>query len=255
MKVELTEWGYKATPKTVDKLVLNIRENTTDATVIKEVLRTTGTYQNKNVPLVIEPTDVWLDLGANIGCFSLLALSRGARVIAVEPEQENIEYLTMNLSANFDAGYEIVPKAVSTESRKVNFFLCRTPYNRYRHSMHLNYKRECIQVEALALTDLLDSYPDVNAIKMDIEGEEIVLLESLTKEQVQNVNKLVFEYSFDVDTSIKRFKNIIAHLETLFDTVRYKPVPDIERWDIKTMFPHCRNVFCANQTPPTPPPS
>ena len=255
MKVELTEWGYKATPKTVDKLVLNIRENTTDATVIKEVLTTTGTYQNKNVPLVIEPTDVWLDLGANIGCFSLLALSRGARVIAVEPEQENIEYLTMNLSANFDAGYEIVPKAVSTDSRKVNFFLCRTPYNKYRHSMHLNYKRECIQVEALALTDLLDSYPDINAIKMDIEGEEIPLLESLTKEHVQNVNKLVFEYSFDVDTSIQRFKNIIAHLETLFDTVKYRPVPDIERWDKKTMFPHCRNVFCTNQKTPAPLPS
>jgi FkbM family methyltransferase len=250
MKVELNEWGYKATPKTVDKLVLNIRENTTDATVIKEVLATTGTYQNKNVPLVIEPTDVWLDLGANIGCFSLLALSRGARVIAVEPEQENIEYLTMNLSANFDAGYEIVPKAVSTDSRKVNFFLCRTPYNRYRHSMHLNYKRECIQVEALALTDLLDSYPDINAIKMDIEGEELPLLESLTKEHVQNVNKLVFEYSFDVDTSIQRFKNIIAHLETLFDTVKYRGVPDIERWDLKTMFPHCRQVYCVNQTPP-----
>jgi hypothetical protein len=116
--------------------------------------------------------------------------------------------------------------------------------------MHLNYKRECIQVEALALTDLLDSYPDVNAIKMDIEGEELPLLESLTKEQVQNVNKLVFEYSFDVDTSIQRFKNIIAHLETLFDTVKYKGVPDIERWDIKTMFPHCRQVWCINQKTP-----
>jgi hypothetical protein len=121
--------------------------------------------------------------------------------------------------------------------------------------MHLDYKRECIQVEALALTDLLDSYPDINAIKMDIEGEEIPLLESLTKEHVQNVNKLVFEYSFDVDTSIKRFKDIIAHLETLFDTVKYRGVPDIERWDIKTMFPHCRNVFCTNQKIPAPLPS
>ena len=245
--IELTHWGYKSTPKTVDKLVLHIRENTTDAKVIQEVLTTTGTYQNRTVPLVIEPTDVWLDLGANIGCFSLLALSRGARVVAVEPEMENIEYLTMNLSANFDDGYEIVPKAVSTDSRKVNFFLCRTPYNKYRHSMHLDYKRECIQVDAVALAELLDSHPDVNAIKMDIEGEEIPLLESLTKEDVQNVKKLVFEYSFDVDTSIQRFKNIIAHLESLFDTVKHQGVPDIERWDKKTMYPHCRQVWCTSR--------
>jgi FkbM family methyltransferase len=243
-QIVLTNWGYKSSPKTVDKLVLHIRENTTDATVIKEVLTTTGTYQNRSVPLVIEPSDVWLDLGANIGCFSLLALSRGARVVAVEPEKENVKLLSTNLAANFDEGYDIVPKAVSTESRLVNFFLCRTPYNKYRHSMHLDYKRECIQVEAIALADLLDSYPDVNAIKMDVEGEEIPLLESLTKDHVKNVHKLVFEYSFDVDTSIKRFKHIIAHLETLFDTVKHQGVPDIERWDLKTMYPHCRQVWC-----------
>jgi FkbM family methyltransferase len=243
--IELTHWGYRSTPKTVDKLVLHIRKNTTDATVIKEVLTTTGTYQNRNVPLVIEPTDVWLDLGANIGTFSLLVLSRGARVVAVEPEPDNIELLTMNLAANFDAGYEIVPKAVWTDSRRVNFFLCRTPYNKYRHSLHMKYKRQSIDVQAIALAELLESHPDINAIKMDVEGSEMALLESITKQQVQNVNKLVFEYSFDVDTSIKRFKNIIAHLETLFDTVKHQGVPDIERWDMKTMYPACRQVWCV----------
>jgi FkbM family methyltransferase len=243
-QIVLNHWGYRSTKKTVEKLVIHIRKNTTDATVIKEVLTTTGTYQNRNVPLVIEPTDVWLDLGANIGTFSLLVLSRGARVIAVEPEMNNVNLLTTNLNANFDGGFVIEPRAVSTESRKVNFFLCRTPYNNYRHSMHLDYKRECIQVEAIALADLLVSYPDVNAIKLDVEGEEIPLLESLTKDHVKNVHKLVFEYSFDVDTSIKRFKNIIEHLESLFDKVVYRGVPNIERWDIRTMFPPCRQVWC-----------
>ena len=242
--IELTQWGYRSTKKTVDKLVLHIRENTTDATVIKEVLTTTGTYQNRNVPLVIEPTDVWLDLGSNIGTFSLLALSRGARVIAVEPEPDNVNLLTTNLNANFDEGFVIVPRAVSTESRKVNLFLCRTPYNKYRHSLHMSYKRQCIEVEAISLADLLDSYPDVNAIKIDVEGSEMALLESITKQQVQNVNKLVFEWTFDVDPSIKRFMNVIAHLESLFDTVVYRAVPDIEMWNLKTMYPHCRQVWC-----------
>ncbi len=114
--------------------------------------------------------------------------------------------------------------------------------------MHLDYKRECIQVDAVALAELLDSYPHVNAIKIDIEGEEIPLLESLTEKHVQNVNKLVFEYSFDVDTSIKRFKNIIAHLETLFDKVVYRGVPDVDRWDLQKMYPHCRQVWCIKQT-------
>lgn len=243
-QIVLNHWGYRSTKKTVEKLVIHIRKNTTDATVIKEVLTTTGTYQNRNVPLVIEPTDVWLDLGSNIGTFSLLALSRGARVVAVEPEMENVNLLTMNLAANFDGGYEIVPKAVSTVSRRVNLFLCRTPYNKYRHSLHMSYKRECIQVEAIALAELLDAYPNINAIKMDIEGSEMELLESLTKETVKNVNKLVFEWSFDVDPSIRRFRAVIAHLESLFDKVVFRAVPDIEMWNLRTMYPHMRMVWC-----------
>ena len=38
---------------------------------------------------------------------------------------------------------------------------------------------EAVQVPIVALTDLLRQYPTINAIKMDIEGAEIPLLESL----------------------------------------------------------------------------
>lgn len=108
----------------------------------------------------------------------------------------------------------------------------------------MKYKRPCIDVQAIALAELLESHPDVNAIKIDIEGSEMALLESITKQQVQNVNKLVFEWSFDVDPSIKRFMNVIAHLESLFDKVVYRGVPNIEMWNLRTMYPHCRQVWC-----------
>ncbi len=243
-QVVITQWGYKSVPKIVDSLTLTVREGTTDETVIKEVLTTTGTYQNRRVPLLIESTDTWLDLGANIGTFSLHVLSKGGRVIAVEPEKENIRLLKKNLALNFDGGYTVVPKAVSTESGTYSFFLCNTAYNKYRHSMHISNNRQKVQVEGIGLSDLLKQFPSVNAIKIDIEGEEIPLLESLSAEHVQNVNKLTFEYSFDVDTSIRRFTDIIAHLKTMFHTIKYKKLPDVETWDVKTMFPHCRQVWC-----------
>lgn len=74
---------------------------------------------------------------------------------------------------------------------------------------------------------------------------EILLLESLTSEMLQNVNKLVFEYTFDVDDSIPRFVAIIAKLRQLFTHVHYTGVdetkPTFEKIGRR---PQCANVYC-----------
>ena len=52
----------------------------------------------------LRPGDLFIDVGANIGAYSILAAELGANVIAVEPQQQAIEALNRNASLN---GYTI----------------------------------------------------------------------------------------------------------------------------------------------------
>lgn len=77
---------------------------------------------------------------------------------------------------------------------------------------------------------------------MDIEGEEINLLENMKASYLRKLKKLVFEYSFDVDRSIRRFLTIIDRLKNIFETVHYTGInPNETEYN---HYPPCVIVFC-----------
>ena len=205
-----------------------MRPNTTDDKVIEEVLTKKNEYQSRSTKLgdgfAVEKTDHWLDLGANIGTFLMLAISAGGTVVAVEPEPENIQLLKQNLSTNFpDGAFAVVEAGVAVESGTGTLHLCNTDRNKYRHSMVEGgtwaYGNKSIEVPTVAFTELLSQYPNTNAVKMDIEAMEIFLLESLSSEVLGRFEKLVFEYTFDFDSNIPRFYAIIDKLNIIFTHV------------------------------------
>lgn len=239
--MKIDRFGYAKQPFVCSELNFQIRPDTSDESIINEVL-VRNVYQKKKINFLVEPNDVWLDLGANIGAFSVLALAAGGQVVAVEPEPENLDMLASNLELNFDGGYEILPHAVNTEDKAVDLYLCQTQYNKSRHTLFPKKGRQAIQVDGVSLDTILNTYPEVNAIKMDIEGSEIPILEQLDFSLEPQIRKLVFEYSFDIDRSISRFMSIIKKLEGVFSVVHYTKVkPDEEFY---TYYPPCVNVFC-----------
>jgi FkbM family methyltransferase len=239
----LDKWGYRGQKFIIDQLKIYYRPETTDVKVITEVL-TKYAYQKKSVGFLIEQSDVWLDLGANIGTFSLFVLSVGGEVIAVEPEQNNLEILEKNLMENFSSKHTILPIGVDIKSSKKDFYLCKGDYNKYRHSLFYKKGREKITIPIIGIRELLKKHPSINAIKMDIEGAEIEILELLNKEDYKNINKLVFEYTFDVDRSIPRFMNIINKLKSIFEIVHFTGVkPDEKEYNY---YPPCTIVYCLN---------
>ena len=273
----LKRWGYAKQTFTVPQLHIYQRPQTTDAKVVDEVL-VGHAYQNKTAGLVIESDDVWLDLGGNIGTFALFALATGAKVVSVEPEPENASLLRKNLAANGttfgnglskhptvkqpatlddQARYDVVEAGVGVTAGKSTLHLCSGEYNKYRHTMYTTKRwdarsrtwktsarpRPTVQVRIVALTDLLRRYPTINAIKMDIEGAEIPLLESLDAATCKPLRKLVFEYTFDVDPSIPRFMAIVRRLKQWFPTVHYTKVnPKDEEY---RHYPPCTMVYCV----------
>lgn len=238
-------------PKRGLDLSVYIRPNTTDEKVIDEVFKR-NVYDKPKVNFTVceNGKESWLDLGGNIGTFSLVVLSRGCRVVTCEPEPTNLELLEQNLQYNFPqttsdhVRWIIEPVAVSSKkSNTVDLFLCKGDYNKYRHTLYPIRGRETLSVKNINIYDLLDKYK-FDCIKMDIEGAEIDLLETLLPIDYKKygIKKLVFEYSFDVDKSIPRFLKIIDNLKKHFLAVFYTKVNPTELE--YTYYPPACMVYC-----------
>ena len=124
----------------------------------------------------IRPGDTVLDIGANIGYYTLLlARSVGPRgmVYAFEPDPANMSLLRQNVTRN---GYEnvvLVEKAVTDRDQTLRLY--RAVENSGDHQTYAsaaNAARTSIEVEAVALDSFFETTPTVALIKMDIQGAE-----------------------------------------------------------------------------------
>lgn len=116
------------------------------------------------------PGRLVLDIGANVGEFSLFALEHGARVIAFEPDPRNQMALKLNLAGS-DA--RIVPKALWKESATLTFYSVTASADSSLIEPTQPVER-ALEVEAVRLDDALAALGDgpVFLIKADAEGAE-----------------------------------------------------------------------------------
>jgi len=147
----------------------------------------------------ISKGDVVLDLGANVGYYSLLAaqlVGKEGKVYSFEPEPKNFSVLLKNIELN---GYDnIVPvqKAVSDTSGKITFFL----HNRdtgahtiYQPDPGERQFAESIEVETVTLDEFLDGKENhINVVKVDVEGAEMAVLSGMKKMIMENHNLKMF---------------------------------------------------------------
>lgn len=74
-----------------------------------------GSFEPEETALVLELLDeitVFINVGANIGYYSLLARSRDCSVVAIEPFPRNVLMLTRNAIANGWSDIEVIPMGV-----------------------------------------------------------------------------------------------------------------------------------------------
>lgn len=123
----------------------------------------------------VGPGSVVLDVGANIGIYSMLAAKRGARVFAIEADPENVTVLRHHLAINnlLDR-VTIVHMAVTDHRGLVNLY--RDPTNCGHSNLFSGVSKVCVD------GDTIDSLrlPPVDVCKMDIEGAEVQALEGMT---------------------------------------------------------------------------
>ena len=156
------------------------------------------------LPMPERPTII--DVGANVGFFSLFAASTwGGEVFAYEPVQANYEELVKNVKANTQVIIKCRRMAVSGVSGAVEIFsdpgttltttatIC--PWERKT--------RKAEKVKAVTLHDIFEQerLGTVDLLKMDCEGSEFSILYNTSPETLRRISRMAIEVhgTSDVD--------------------------------------------------------
>lgn len=114
--------------------------------------------------------DQFLDVGANVGVYSILAASRGARVLAVEPVPDTYEQLLDNIHLNrFQERIEARRVGVGKGAGELRFSIGSGPTN------HVLTAGESTDHSVTVAVDTLDAIAAGSAptmLKIDVEGFE-----------------------------------------------------------------------------------
>ena len=186
-----------------------------DDSVIREVLDRRN-YEKNGVRL--SSSGNWLDCGGHIGTFALAAASEGCRVHSFEPHPDNFKLLEKNVRRNNMADLVKIHNAALVPDHAHSIDLHLAPQSTSFHSVTTPFRSgESIRVKATNFIDFLKTHPNVDGIKMDVEGSEMPLLEKLTStsglRQLDRIQQLVFEWDFKHDESTARLRRVIRSLK------------------------------------------
>ncbi len=166
------------------------------------LLQAGGIYEERETSLfkeLLKPGMVVVDIGANIGHYTLIAarlVGDSGRVYSFEPDPHNYELLCRNIELNGLRNVTAVNKAVSSENGSLTLYLDK--YNLGGHSLSADnvlIDAGAVEVETTTLEAFLDEVGDdrVDVIKMDTQGAEGLIIEGARRLLEDNDPKILME--------------------------------------------------------------
>ncbi len=143
---------------------------------------------------------LFVDVGANIGYFSLLwlGLNKGNRVISVEASPTNVSIIKENIKINnLDGRLNIFPVAASDHVGTVRFDVGPEEQTGWGGITTADGMKT-IELEAVTLDKLLGNEEVIDLLKIDVEGAELLVLkgaEVLLK--MKRIKKILFETNLE----------------------------------------------------------
>lgn len=123
---------------------------------------------------VLRPGDLFVDVGAHVGVYSLWAIETGAHVIAIEPVPQLVSQLRRNLSIN---GYQADVHAVAVGDRPGSMSMTGPDLLRVHFAFH-DEAGTNVRCEADVQTlDHIVGDRRVAGMKIDVEGAERLVLQ------------------------------------------------------------------------------
>jgi len=148
----------------------------------------------------IKPGMTVLDLGANVGFYSLLAaklVGETGRVVSFEPAPDSYALLLRNVTLNGYQNVHALQIAVSDKSGPVSLFLNKHSSGRHNIYDHYGQKQGVVLVDAVSLDDFFKGEDTpIHFIKMDIEGAEMAAIRGMSHTIKRNKSlRLVAEFN------------------------------------------------------------
>lgn len=172
-----------------------------DDQYLTEVILDSGTYEGPESAVVrdlLNPGDTFVDVGANVGWYTLLAakiVGAQGRVIAFEPEPRSFGYLKENVALNGLSNVTLVPKALLDKDGTITFFVHQS--NKGAHSVAKSADRpSAIEVEAVTFDGYAKTLGGpIHLIKIDTEGAECHILKGMMQTlKAHAETKLLIEF-------------------------------------------------------------
>jgi len=180
-----------------------VRDNSRDINTINEIFlfKIYNKYIRNNSSTII-------DIGANIGAFSILIAStmKECKVYAYEPSNETFNILNSNVFLNkLHKKVKIEKKAIASKSGKRKFNVY--PGNFEASSLYkmANLPSYIEDVECISINDVFrqNKIQHCDLIKIDYEGAEYEIIKSMNKKILGKVDSILIEYHLGDTDSIK----------------------------------------------------
>jgi FkbM family methyltransferase len=205
-----------------DGLILQAPYNHPLLNMISEIYYQKVYTPNRNFE--IKSKDVVLDIGANIGIFTVLAANRTKnKVYAFEPYQQNYYYLSKNILVN--NLLNVIPNkmAVSDNVGYKNLLLMNNPAGHVLENKNFSkVNKNYVEVYTTTLKEYIDTnnIEQIDYLKMDCEGSEGEILSSIPKKYFKKIQKIVIEFHDNV--SFLKHNEIIELLNNVNFSTRVK---------------------------------
>lgn len=135
-------------------------------------------YASKLVMGLLRPGDIAVDVGAMIGYYTVIMakhVGSNGRVYAFEPDADNFALLESNVGMNGYTHVDCRNVLVGAESGRGK--LWRAASNRGDHHAFASADRESVDVDVVALDDVVDR--PVDLVKIDVQGYESFVLDGM----------------------------------------------------------------------------
>jgi FkbM family methyltransferase len=180
--------------------------------------------------LNLKPTDVFMDVGANLGYFTILCAPLVQHVIAFEPVSTTHSYCRANIFLNSLTNVDLYQYGLWSEDtikciRVDSSRLMAASIEKDECTSNIE-PITCISIDRIIRRGEL-TLESLNVVKMDIEGAEVFALKGMEETIVQFRPKILMELNRPV---LERFGNTVDDVFEFFRAISYK-IEAFKHWE------------------------
>jgi FkbM family methyltransferase len=162
-----------------------------------------------------------LDIGANTGYYSLIAAKRAKQVYAFEPSPAVRQQLEKNIGINNIQNITVEPYAVSDTTGSATLYISANDNSGMTGMQPAeNFSGITETVSTISIDEWIRSNvsPTINAIKIDVEGAELKVLEGM-KQLLERDHPPVFIEV--VDSLLVKYNYTPSDIYQFFESIQY----------------------------------